>query len=248
MTRLFFVGWLAVAALGCGKRDAQPVHVFVAASAGEVMERAGRDFEAQAGTPVACSPAGSSDLARQIERGADADLFLSADEHWADYLAERGLVEARRDLLANRLVVVTPADSGLTLRDLKDLAGTDVRHLALALEPVPAGRYARQSLNRAGVWEQVKGKVLEAKDVRATLTLVARGEAEAGMVYATDAAASDRVRVAREVPESLHEPIRYPLVLVRRREARPAARALYDYLGGEEAAAVFRKAGFEVVR
>jgi molybdate transport system substrate-binding protein len=237
---------LVLGVTGCGKPARPIVHVFAAASTKEALEQAARDFEAKTGTPVSCSFAGSSDLARQIEQGADADLFLSADERWADYLAERNLVEARRDLLGNRLVVIAPADHPLMLHDLKDLAGGEVEHLALALEPVPAGRYARQALRKAGVWEQVRGRVRELGDVRAVLACVGRDEVEAGIVYATDAAASERVRVALKIPDDLHEPIRYPLALVRRREKQASARALYDYLGSEAAAACFRRAGFSV--
>lgn len=248
MTRPLFAGLLLLAPLGCGAPRPAALHVFAAASTREALEEVARQYEAEGGARVDCSPAASSALARQIEQGADADLFLSADERWADYLAQRGLVARRRDLLANRLVVVVPRDSGLKLTSLDGLAGGEVRHLALALEPVPAGRYAREALRKAGVWGRVEGRVREAGDVRAALAVVERGEAEAGIVYATDAAASSRVRVALEVPEGLHEPVRYPLVLLRAAADKPAARALYDYLGGEKAAAVFRRAGFEVVR
>jgi molybdate transport system substrate-binding protein len=234
---------------GCGPSGkSEPLSVFAAASTKEAMEEAARGFEAATSTPVRCSFAASSALARQIEQGADADLFLSADERWADYLAEKGLVDQRRDFLANRLVVVTPADSKLQVRELADLDGPAVRHLALALESVPAGRYARDALKTAGVWGRVEGWVREAGDVRAALTYVARGEAEAGFVYATDAATTEKVRVALTVPEDLHEPIRYPLVLVRRPNPRPAARRLYDYLGSESGAAPFRHAGFTVLQ
>jgi molybdate transport system substrate-binding protein len=250
--RQMLLGWsLLCGPLGCGDRKAEvppsAIAVFAAASTQEVIEEIGRRFEAETGVGVRCNPAASSTLARQIEQGADADLFLSADEKWADYLAERDLVRERRDLLANRLVVVTPADSPLKIRRLGDLGGAGVRHLALALPAVPAGRYARSALEADGVWGRVKDRVLDAGNVRAALTYVARGEAEAGFVYATDAATTPRVRVALQVPEDLHPPIRYPLVLVRRDPERPGARRFYDYLGGEPARAVFRGAGFEVL-
>jgi molybdate transport system substrate-binding protein len=238
---------LLLAALGCGGPRPPAVHVFAAASTREALEEVARQFQAETGTRVECSLAASSALARQIEQGADADLFLSADERWADYLAERGLVGARRDLLANRLVVVVPLDSALKVTSLADLAGDGVKNLALALEPVPAGRYAREALKKAGVWERVQGRVREGGDVRAALTYVARGEAEAGIVYVTDAAASSAVRVALEVPEGLHTPIRYPLVLVRAAADKPESRRFYDYLSGERAMAVFRGAGFQPV-
>ncbi|HTU93914.1 MAG TPA: molybdate ABC transporter substrate-binding protein [Gemmataceae bacterium] len=232
---------------GCASKP-PGVRIFAAVSTREAVERITRDFESQSGTAVTCSFAASSTLARQIEQGADADLFLSADERWADYLADKGLVAQRCDLLGNRLVVVTPIRRAgkPDLHTVADLAGGEVSRLALALDPVPAGHYAREVLEKAGIWEQVKGRVREAGDVRATLALVERDEADAGIVYATDAATSSQVRIALEVPEDLHAPIRYPLVLLRR-DGPPAARALYDFLSGETAATHFRKAGFQVM-
>jgi molybdate transport system substrate-binding protein len=231
---------------GCASRP-HAVAVFAAASTKEALEQISQDFERETGTSVACSFAASSTLARQIEQGATADVFLSADERWADYVADKGLAAGRRDLLANRLVVVTPTEHPLRLESLADLAGAEVKHLALALEPVPAGHYAREALRKAGIWDKLRERVREAGDVRATLALVARDEAEAGIVYATDVAASDKVRVALQVPEDLHTPIRYPVVLLRRADAVPAARAFYDYLQGETVRAHFRKAGFTIV-
>lgn len=232
---------------GCTSKP-RAVAVFAAVSTKEALEQIGRDFERETGTPVMCSFAASSTLARQIEQGAAADVFVSADERWADYLADKGLVAERRDLLANRLVVVTPVEHPLQFGNLADLVGADVKHLALALEPVPAGHYAREALRKAGIWEQLRERVREAGDVRATLAVVARGEAEAGIVYATDVAATDKVRVALQVSEELHTPIRYPAVLLHRADHEPATRAFYDFLGGETARAHFHKVGFQVVR
>jgi molybdate transport system substrate-binding protein len=252
MKRIFLVCWVA-GLVGCGGSKAESVSVFAAASTQETVQEVARAFEASTGTPVRCSFAASSVLARQIDQGAAADLFLSADERWADYLEERGLAGRRRDLLGNRLVVVTPADRPLALGALADLDTPRVEHLALALDSVPAGRYARRALGKAGVWGRVEGRVREAGDVRAALNYVARGEAEAGFVYATDAATTTKVKVALTVPEDLHSPIRYPLVLLRSAGGpqgdtpRPAQR-LYDYLGGEEAAAIFGRAGFTVLK
>jgi molybdate transport system substrate-binding protein len=245
MMRTLFAFCLFAGLTGCTAAKPQAVVIFVAVSAKEPVEQIGRDFESQTGTPVLCNPGASSTLARQIEQGAGADLFLSADERWADYLADKDMTVERCDLLGNRLVVVTPVDHPVKLAHLSDLAGADVKHLALALDPVPAGHYARQALRKAGIWEQVKDRVREAGDVRATLAVVARDEAEAGLVYATDAAATDKVRVALEIPEELHSPIRYPLVLVRRAGGAAAARAFYDFLHSEKARAHFRKAGFQ---
>jgi len=244
MTRSLLLLGLLLSLAGCSSKP-PGVRIFAAVSTREAVEQIARDFEGQTATAVTCSFAASSTLARQIEQGTDADLFLSADERWADYLSDKGLVAERRDLLANRLVVVTPEAHPLGLRKIADLAGSEVKRLALALDPVPAGHYAREALEKAGIWEQVKERVREAGDVRATLAVVERGEADAGIVYATDAATSEKVHTALVVPEELHSPIRYPLVLLRRNSS-PAVRAFYDFLGGETAGAHFRKAGFQI--
>ena len=246
MKRSLIVCCFLLGLTGCASKP-HSVTIFAAASTQDVIKHIARDFEEQSGTPVTCSFAASSTLARQIEQGADADLFLSANERWADHLADRGLVAERRDLLANRLVVVTPKRQAgkPDLHHVADLAGDDFKRLAVALDPVPAGHYAREALQKAGIWEQVKDRVREAGDVRATLAVVERDEADAGIVYATDAVISTKVQIALEVPEDLHTPIRYALVLVRRGGGSPAARAFYDFLGGEKARAHFRQAGFQ---
>ena len=227
---------------------ADAVHVYAAASTKDVVEEIGRAFKDETGVAVEVTPAASSILAKQIDKGADADLFLSADEDWADFLSDRKLVEKRRDLLGNRLAVVTPADSKLKPGELADLADPAVKQLALGGPAVPAGRYARQALEKAGVWDKVKDRVVEAGDVRAALAYVVKGEVEAGVVYATDArGAGDKVRTAFLVPDDLHKPIRYPLALLRRDSVNPDAKRFYDYLAGDKAAAVFRKAGFTVL-
>jgi molybdate transport system substrate-binding protein len=226
----------------------ETVHVYAAASTKDVVEEIARAFKDETGIAVDVTPAASSTLAKQIEKGADADLFLSADEDWADYLSDRKLVEKRRDLLGNRLAVVTPADSKLKIGELADVAAPVVQKLALGGPAVPAGRYARQALEKAGVWDKVKDRVVEGEDVRVALTYVVKGEADAGIVYATDAkAVGDKVRTAQVVPDDLHKPIRYPLALLKRDGIKPEARKFYEYLAGDKAAAAFRKAGFTVL-
>src|SRR4029077_4178716 len=143
-----------------------------------------------------------------MERGADADLFLSADETWADFLADKELVERRRELLSNRLVVIVPAKSPAKIQSLDDLAGPAIKRLALAGSQVPAGTYAREALAHAGIWERLKDRVIEGGDVRQALAYVDREEAEAGIVYATDVIGSAKVRVAVEIDSRLHAPIR----------------------------------------
>jgi molybdate transport system substrate-binding protein len=247
--------WTAVCVLpGCGpqgsdpERQAEKVTVFAAASTKEAIEQVARDFEGESGTSVEVSLGPSSGLVKQIEQGAAADLFLSADQASADYLAAKDLVSERRYFLTNRLVVVVPTAFDVGVRELRDLTDPRIRRLALAEPKVPAGEYGRQALQKAGVWDKVEDRVVGGIDVRATLQFVARGEAEAGLVYRTDALGQNRVHVAVEVDPELHNPIRYPLVLVRREPMKQAARRFYDYLGSEKTAAVFERAGFGVER
>jgi molybdate transport system substrate-binding protein len=245
---------LAFVLAGCGSqggntaRPPESVTVFAAASTKEAVEQASRDFQGETGIPVEVSVGPSSGLARQIEQGASADLFLSADQASVDYLAEKQLVSERRNLLTNRLVVVVPADSEIGVKQLRDLTDPRIKRLALAESKVPAGEYARQALKKAGVWDQVEGRVVGGIDVRATLQFVERGEAEAGVVYSTDVLGQPRVRVAVQIDPKLHDPIRYPLALLRRDPIKDGARRFYDYLASEKCALVFERAGFGVER
>jgi len=239
---LVLLGFLA----GCSGPKKEAVNVFAAASTREVIEQLAADFQKETGTVVNVNFGPSSGLARQIEHGADADLFLSADESWADYLANKDLVVDRRDLLTNQLVVIVPADSSTTIKSLSDLAKPDIHRLALAGPAVPAGTYARKALQTAGLWNQLEDRVVEGSDVRAALAYVTRGEAEAGLVYATDAAGSSKVHIALAVKPELHDPIRYPLALLKRDSNKPAARRFYDYLGSPHATQVFTNAGFGI--
>jgi molybdate transport system substrate-binding protein len=229
---------------GCGGPPREAVTVYAAASTREALQEIAADYQAQTGTGVALNLGPSSTLARQIAQGGSADLFLSADKRWADYLAEKDLVADRRDLLTNRLVVIVPVESTVRTADLAALDSPEVTRLALAGPEVPAGRYAREALARAGVWDRVRGRVLEGGDVRAALTYVARVEAEAGLVYASDVVDNPRVRVAFEVPAALHTPIRYPLVRIRGTPREVAAQAFAAYLASPAAVASFRRYGF----
>jgi molybdate transport system substrate-binding protein len=241
MTRRLFL--LFILAAGCQKPTppAEPVTIFAAASAHAVLEPLAAQYESATGTPVRCQFGATSDLARQIEQGAPADLFLAADDVWVKRLEVGGLVRERADLLTNRLVCVVPTASALQLTALADLARPEVKRLALAGEGVPAGNYARAALTHAKVWDAVRGRVLEGSDVQAALAYVVRAEADAGLVYATDAQGRDTVRVAFTVPADSHPAIRYPLALL---HDRPAVRAFRDHLRGAEARAAFERAGF----
>ena len=230
-------------------RAAEAVVVFAAASLMGALDEVARAWEAETGGAVTISYAGTSALARQIERGAPADLFVSADEAWMDALEAGGLIEpgTRRDVAANRLVLIAhgeaaPAEIGPDL-DLAGMLGDE--RLAMALvDAVPAGRYGREALASLGLWDAVAPRVAQADNARAALALVALGEAPLGVVYATDARAETRVGVVGAFPEGSHRPIRYPAALVAEARHPDAARAFLDHLSTAEAQAALARHGF----
>jgi len=225
------------------------ITLYAAASLREAIQELAPLCERRAGARLVINLGASSDLARQIEAAEKADLFFSADEVLMDPLARAGLLEdgSRFSVLSNRLVVVGLADSSLAVRSASDLAGSAVRHLSLANpDAVPAGKYARAWLEKAGQWEAVSDRVVPAVDVRAALAGVESGLMEAGIVYATDAAISRKVRVLYEVPEGEAPPISYPLAVLRNRPHEGIARKVAACLTGQEALKVFRSRGFVV--
>jgi molybdate transport system substrate-binding protein len=238
---------------GCGGREsATPpaslkATAFVAASTKAAIDEIAQKFKSETGIAVEVVSGPSSGLAKQIEQGGAADVFLSADQASFEYLSEKQLTGPHRKLLANRLVVITPADSTLEIKSLQDLASAAVKRLALGEPKVPVGEYARQALEKAGVLDGLKEKTVGGIDVKATLQFVARGEAEAGIVYWTDTLGNSKVRVAYEIPLNLHQPIEYPLVLLKRAAENDAARSFYAYLGSAQAAEVFKQKGFLVI-
>jgi len=238
---------LLMAGVGCASAKEPPVRIFAAASTREAIEKIAHSFQDQTGLAVEPNFGASSTLARQIERGADADLFLSADESWADFLADKGLVKKRRELLSNRLVLIVPVKSPAKIQSIDDLAGPAIKRLALAGPQVPAGTYAREALTHAGLWERLQDRVIEGGDVRQALAYVDREEAEAGIVYATDAMGSAKVRVAFKIDSRLHAPIRYPLVLIRQQQEKANTLRFYNFLGSPEAEKIFRDAGFGIL-
>lgn len=257
MAKAAFALWLGLAALWplpAAAADATvpagpPVTVFAAASLKESLDQAAAAWTAASGQPVRVSYAASSALARQIEQGAPADLFISADGEWMDYLAQRGQLAAgsRVDLLRNRLVLVAPASSDVDAAALASPAalaaalGADGRLAVAETTSVPAGRYARQALGARGLWPAVSGRLAEGDNVRAALAFVARGEAPLGIVYATDAQAEPRVKVVATFAAADHAPIVYPVARVSGREA---GAAFLDFLTGETARELFTRAGF----
>ncbi|PWV98906.1 molybdate transport system substrate-binding protein [Hoeflea marina] len=233
-------------------RAGERVTVFAAASLKTALDPLARDWSASTGNTAVMSYAGSSALAKQIEAGAPADVFISADLAWMDYLAERKQVRAGSvtRLLGNRIVLIAPADSSVAL-DIApglDLAGAlGEGRLAMAnVEVVPAGRYGKAALTALGVWDSVAGRTAQAENVRAALALVALGEAPLGVVYATDAAAEPKVKVVASFPEDSHPPIIYPVALTA--AAKPVAADFLAFLQGEAARRGFEAQGFTVLQ
>ena len=245
---LALIGHACIRAPATQDKTPPPILVFAAASTTNALNEIKAQFTQETGIVVETSYASSSTLAEQIAQGAAADLLLSADAKWADYLAKKGEVARREDLLGNRLVIVVPTDSKSGITKPEDLLSAGIRHLALG-EPqsVPAGIYAKQALTKLGLWEQLKPKVVSAVDVRQALTYVESGSAEAGIVYATDAAISKKVKMVTEIPETLTGPVRYPLLLLKAGEDSAAAQSFYRYLTSPTAANIFRRYGFTVV-
>jgi len=242
------VGMLMAACFGSradAAADEKSVVLFAAASTGHAIDEIKAAFEQETGIRVQTSYAGTSTLAQQVVNGAEADVFLSANVKWADFLADKGLVQQRQRLLGNRLVVVVPSGSRLVLSKPDDLLAAAVAHLALAdPEGVPAGIYARQALSKLGLWERLKAKVAAADDVQHALAFVETGAAEAGFVYSTDAAASRKVKVALEIDSGLTGAIEYPVLLMKHGASRSAAERFYQYLASPKAKEVFEKHGF----
>lgn len=235
-------------------QHATPLTVFAAASLKESMDAAAETYRQRTGQAVQVSYAGSSALARQIEQRAPADVFLSADSDWMDWLQERGLIDraSRTDLLGNALVLVAAADSPLQPlalvpgTDLGPLLGADGR-IALALTgSVPAGKYAKAAFESLGMWDSLAPRVAEAENVRAALLLVARGEAPLGVVYAADARAEPKVKVLATFPHDAHPPIVYPVARVLA-SANPGALEFVQWLQSPEASAIFRERGFTLL-
>jgi len=240
------------ALLVCGVAYAQDVTVFAAASLQNAIEDVAARYEKETGRKARFSFAASSALARQIEQGAPANVFISADEQWMDYLQARKLIVAatRRPLLGNRLVLVVPArsDARVELRpgfDFAALLGKDGRWVTGDPDAVPVGRYARQALTALGVWDVAGPRLVRAENVRVALSFVERGEAVAGVVYETDAMTTTRVRVAAVFPPGSHAPISYPAAVVERFDT-PAARDFLAYLQQDTARAIFRRHGFSL--
>ena len=245
---------LALIVAGAPSRaQAADILVFAAASLKNAMDDAVSAFEKNGGDKVRVSYGASSALAKQIEAAAPADMFISADLDWMDYVEKRALIrtETRKNLLGNRLVMVEPATSTLKVDIAPDFPLAKLLNggrLAMAdPDAVPAGKYGKAALEQLGVWSSVEDKVARAENVRAALFFVARGEAPLGIVYATDAAAEKGVKIAGVFPENTHPPIVYPIALTSSSK-NPAAAKFLAFLESPAAKPLFEKQGFTVLR
>jgi molybdate transport system substrate-binding protein len=234
----------------CSRREAPALTISVAASLQDAMGQLGPVFEqSHPGVRVSFNFGGSGMLAQQIEHGAPADVFLSAASKPMDELAAQGVLrnDTRRDLLRNQIVLVVPAGNS-ELNSFAGLVKSSVKLIALG-EPgsVPAGDYGRQVLESMRLWQALQGRLVLAKDVRQVLTYVETGNADAGIVYATDVGQSSAVRIAAVAPESSHAPVTYPVAVLKDSRNPAAARAFVAFLEGPQGSAAFRRLGFTTI-
>lgn len=240
---------LCLAGFGVASAQERGPLVLAASSLQEAMTEAADAWAAHKHARPVVSFAGSPALARQIESGAPADIFVSADEEWMDYVAGKGLIRAgtRAPFLSNRLVLIAPASSSARLsigRNFPLARALGTGRLAMAdPDAVPAGKYGKAALENLGVWPSVQSKVARAENVRAALAFVERGEAPFGIVYATDARASARVRVVGTFPANSHPAITYPIAVLRA-STNPDADGFRRFLISREGKAIFARRGF----
>ena len=227
--------------------SAAEVMVSAAASLTDSLKAIATNYEKTSGDTITFNFGASSTLARQIEAGAPADIFFSADEAQMNVLATNGLIDpaTRKSVLGNSLVVVVPGDSTLQINSANDLTNSVVKQIALAdPKAVPAGVYAKAWLTKLQLWPAVEPKVVPTENVRAALAAVAAGNVDAGVVYKTDAAISRKVKIAYEVPPADGPDIRYPVALVKSSPQPEAAKKFLDYLSSKQAGQVFTQYGF----
>ena len=245
--RTLVLAAVVAASLAAPVGATEAVTVFAAASLKNVIDDAGKAYMAKSGVEIKASYAASSALARQIEQGAPADIFASADLEWMDYLAARKLIrqETRVSLLGNVLVMIGPANADRLPLDRSAVLGAlgaEGRLVTGDVNAVPAGKYAKTALQTLGLWNDVESRIAGVESVRAALTLVARGEAPLGIVYATDAALEPRVAVVATFPATSHPRIVYPFAQTS--GGKPHSLAFLAYLRSDEAGQTFAKAGF----
>jgi molybdate transport system substrate-binding protein len=250
-TWLGVVAAIAMTPIGAWAQDGMVV--FAAASLKNALDEIAGAWSKETGKPMPkISYAASSALAKQMEQGAPADMFISADLDWMDHVEKKDLIrkDTRFNLLGNKIVLIAPRDSktAVAVKQGVDLAkALNGGKLAMAnTASVPAGKYGKAALEKLGAWDGVKDKIAQADNVRAALLLVARGEAPLGIVYATDAAAEPNVKIVGEFPADSHPPIIYPAALTKAPKS-PDAKAFLDYLRSSKARPAFEKQGFTVL-
>ncbi|MBV7519419.1 molybdate ABC transporter substrate-binding protein [Ensifer sp. ENS12] len=247
------LAWAGTTVMPASAQAEEKVTVFAAASLKNALDAINAEWRKESGKETTVSYAASSALAKQVEQGAPADVFISADLAWMDYLTDKKLIkdDTRSNLLGNRIVLVSgKADAAAV--DIKqgfDLAAMlgDGRLAMGAVDSVPAGKYGKAALEKLGAWKAVEPKVAGAESVRAALLLVSRGEAPYGIVYQTDAAADPGVKVVGTFPEDSHPPIIYPIAITAESKS-PDAAAYVDFVKSAKGAALFEKQGFTVLK
>src|SRR4030095_14615325 len=241
---------LLLLAYAQARARADEILVSAAASLTDVLRDMGKAYQSKSKHKLLLTLGPSNFLARQIDEGAPADMFFSADLAQMDILEKNGRLEpgTRKNLLSNQLVIVVPADSKLAIASTKDLLKPEVKKIALA-DPVavPVGVYTSKSLADEGLWDKVKPKIVPVLDVRATLASVESGNVEAGFVYKTDAAISQKVKIVFEVPFEKGPKITYPVAVVKESKKKEAARDFLNYLLSPAGKASFKKYGFVVL-
>lgn len=251
--RIACLAWLGVLAPLTGALSQEkPVMVFAAASLKTALDEVNRSFARETGKSATIVYAASNVLAKQIEAGAPADVFVSADLDWMDYAQSRHLIrpDSRVNLLGNTLVLIAPKNSAITIAqhtrlDLSRRLG--VERLAMGnVEAVPAGKYGKAALQNLGEWENVKGKIAQAENVRTALVLVSRGEARLGIVYRSDAASDADVKIVYAFPADSHPPIVYPAAITTSTRSASAASFL-AFLSSKAARNVFETGGFIIL-
>lgn len=242
-----------VAALGLGSAFvwAENITVFAAASMTNVLQQIGDEYKKQhPEDSLTFSFAGSSTLAKQIEQDAPADLFVSADQKWMDYVAQKQPEKTKniKVLAENTLVLIAPKESklkGASVKEMNFKSAIGDSYLAVGDDNVPVGRYAKKALENLGLWADVENRLSKAKDVRAVLAYIERGELPLGIVYSTDAKVSDKVKVVAEFPQESYGKVVYPAATL---SQKAEAKRFLDFLSSNEAKMAFEKAGFKVVK
>ena len=248
MRILILIPIILLLGVSCGNNEQEDILVFAAASLTDVMERLGEQFGEEKGINVVFNFGGSVALAQQIKRGAPADIYLSAGTQPMDTLQDddRIVPDTRVDLLTNRLVLVGGLSTrkNLEIDSIEDLTGIDARIAIADPDLAPAGSYAKEALQSLNLWEQVKSRLVFGLDVRVALGYVESGNADLGIVYATDTGVSDELAVIDSFPEISHSPIRYPAAIVKRSSQREAAIRFLDFLKSVAARKIFQEHGF----